>query len=531
MQHSIKFKLILGVLILSFVLQIISSFFQYFQIQDILTTGIKTSAVDLITGVVVDLNKSLADEETLEDQKEFLAIKIAIMEDELRNYVSATEKLLSIQYFDVTGKILAFTDPIDQAPSEGQETSSEPDKSGLDRLIEDFFEKNLLDISLFAGKFYVFIPHTFQDNPLGGFLLAYSSESLTKELNRLLMITLALVIFYMLFSAFGAWLVAKRIITPIQQVSKAMEDLVEGEGDLTKKLPVKSKDELGNLVNYFNLFIHNIGSIVKGINQSANHLSQFCEKLGEMVDQNTKTILLASEAIQNESDDIAGSASTIQEMAATVEATSDQIKALESIARAAEQKATEGKNAVIATNESMKRIDDGSKQIDGIISVITDIANQTNLLSLNAAIEAAKAGDMGKGFAVVADEVRRLAERSSTSVVEIRQLIDESRTNVINGNRVIEKTGKVLAEIIEQVNHMSVQINFTSKSIVEQDVGIQEIAKTADSMSDTSEKNASSLHQLSTTAKEIAQTTQALNDLSNDLRGQVSRFKTAENSI
>ena len=181
---------------------------------------------------------------------------------------------------------------------------------------------------------------------------------------------------------------------------------------------------------------------------------------------------------------------TIKEMVDTIFSTNEKVQEIQALAIAAENSASEGSEAVYKTNSSMNLIGESSKKINGIVDVITDIASQTNLLSLNAAIEAAKAGELGKGFAVVADEVRSLAERSSESVIEIRGLIDVSSTNVSEGNKVILETGKILENIIQQINTITRSVKFVSDEFVEQTKSIQVLSQNVEHVYKVSENNA-----------------------------------------
>ncbi|MGK0290855.1 MAG: methyl-accepting chemotaxis protein, partial [bacterium] len=170
-------------------------------------------------------------------------------------------------------------------------------------------------------------------------------------------------------------------------------------------------------------------------------------------------------------------------------------------------------------------IEQSSQKVSGIASVITEIANQTNLLSLNAAIEAAKAGEQGKGFSVVADEVRNLAERSNTSADEIRTLIDGSNQAVQKGAEIIHEVGKRFHEILEQFSVVSQRMIEIVDNITEQEHGVEEIYKGVEEISAVSAKNLEPLSALNHIAENLVETSSNLSTITTTLQSLVSQFK------
>jgi methyl-accepting chemotaxis protein len=228
------------------------------------------------------------------------------------------------------------------------------------------------------------------------------------------------------------WYTAQRITRPLQVLTRVMEDISLGEGDLTRRLAVQSRDEIGQLATAFNRFVERIHQSIRevssaalGVNEGARRVLEASNSsLSNFDDQSTRTNSVAAAINQ------LGAAA--QEIAHNASDASQQ-------ASAARQQAEDGRQVVERTIEVMNELsgkisascanievlNHKTVNIGQILEVIKGISQQTNLLALNAAIEAARAGEAGRGFAVVADEVRSLAGRTQTSALEIQQMIEE----------------------------------------------------------------------------------------------------------
>nr|WP_223481655.1 MULTISPECIES: methyl-accepting chemotaxis protein [unclassified Pseudomonas] len=227
------------------------------------------------------------------------------------------------------------------------------------------------------------------------------------------------------------WYAAYRITRPLQLLTRVMEDISRGEGDLTRRLAVQSRDEIGQLATAFNRFVERIHHSIREVSSAA---------LG--VNEGAKRVLLASNASLSNFDEQStrtnSVAAAINELGAAAQEIANNASDASQQASAARQQAEDGRQVVERTIEVMNELsgkisascvniealNSKTVNIGQILEVIKGISQQTNLLALNAAIEAARAGEAGRGFAVVADEVRSLAGRTQTSAAEIQQMIE-----------------------------------------------------------------------------------------------------------
>jgi methyl-accepting chemotaxis protein len=335
----------------------------------------------------------------------------------------------------------------------------------------------------------------------------------------------------MLSSAFG-------------RVIAQLKDVAEGEGDLTKRLPVNSADEIGELSSWFNTFIDKLQKVMISVASNTQHLATASEEISSSSTQ-------MSQGASSQQDQTAQVATAMQEMTSTVAEVSESSRKAADSARSAAEVAKQGGNmvqevlvtmrsiasSVGATAQKIQELGKSSDQIGKIIGVIDDIADQTNLLALNAAIEAARAGEQGRGFAVVADEVRKLAERTTKATKEIAQMIESVQketgsavTQMQAGTKQVEvgvattaKAGASLEEIIKAAQLVGDMVTHIATASTQQ-------ASTAEQVSSNMEQIAKITHESAAGAQQSAKACEELSALALDLQQVVNQFKLADES-
>jgi len=335
-----------------------------------------------------------------------------------------------------------------------------------------------------------------------------------------------------------AWLIAHSIMRSISEMKNVVQEIAEN--NLTvNDLEVATEDELGQASLSVNRMKNNLREIIQSIAGTAEHVASASEEI-------SSSATLQAQGAETQKDQAAQVATAMQEMSSTVLQVSENSNRAAEASRQAAETAREGGNIVEETLVKMRAIAEtvqgsakkveelgkSSDQIGRIAGVIDDIADQTNLLALNAAIEAARAGEQGRGFAVVADEVRKLAERTTTATKEIAQMIkniqDETKIAVVAmeaGTKQVEEgvTSTTLAGAsLKQIIHMSEQVGEM----------ITHIATAATEQSSASEEVNNNMEQIAKLVRESAdgakQSAQACTDLSGlalDLQKMVGNFK------
>ncbi len=376
-------------------------------------------------------------------------------------------------------------------------------------------------------------------------------RSFAGEVDLLLLVSrnLTVLLISLAIAALNFFMLISQISSPIKQTVTVLRDISEGDGDISKRISVWSQDEIGEMARYLNLTLTKLGDIVRTIREQAGTLSDIERELSETTGETAGAVSRISEqilgvrehvALQNESVAAANSATVmiterirdldrnIDEQAAGVEESSSAIQQM--LANVASVTATLANNAenvnelARASEEGRVSLEDVSNSIreiaresEGLLeisAVIEQIASQTNLLSMNAAIEAAHAGDAGRGFAVVADEIRKLAETSASQ----SKTISVSLGRIKESMKAISKSTDVVlsqfGSINERIKTVSDRELGIKNAMDEQDVGSKEILESVGHLNDITTKVKDGSSEMLRGGKDILKESQTLGEIS-----------------
>ncbi len=325
-------------------------------------------------------------------------------------------------------------------------------------------------------------------------------------------------------------LIANSIVKPINTIVNGLRDVAEGEGDLTKRLAVKSKGEVGELANLFNIFMEKLQALVKEISGNSKTLENSSAVLTVIAGQLSKgaeEMLLRSKDVADASEAMSANMNNItaaSEQASTnvnmVAAAAEQMTAtVREIARNSGKARKITEQAVINTDNATAKVNElgtAAIEISKVTEVITEISEQTNLLALNATIEAARAGEAGKGFAVVANEIKELAKQTSMATLEIKTRIEgvQASTNetvfeIANITKIIDEVDTIVSTIAVAVEEQSVSSQEISNNISQASQGIEEVYRNVNQTSAAS----------SNISADISSVNQGVQDMSNSSTG------------
>ncbi|UAA40153.1 methyl-accepting chemotaxis protein [Paraneptunicella aestuarii] len=354
--------------------------------------------------------------------------------------------------------------------------------------------------------------------------IAVIEQRTTDNLSKALLTSLIISVLVCSLLVFMVRLAAKRISRPLEEVTDSLRNISSGQGDLTKRLHVKSNDEVGQLADSFNLFIQKIHSIVKEVLECSDNVrnaAQSIDKRNTEVHQllhvqNKETDQVAT-AIQKMSASAIDMVANAENAASTASSANHQSQSAISEVNGSIEHVKQLAQGVATSAEAIHTLENNVKEISSVLDVIRGIAEQTNLLALNAAIEAARAGEQGRGFAVVADEVRTLASRTQDSTAEIQKtiksleeaaykavkLMSESTTESTETVSKVDATGHSLAVITGAIDDIStivnqISANSTQQHEISQNISarINNIVQSLDKTDHLSDMSAEDSHQL-----------------------------------
>lgn len=363
--------------------------------------------------------------------------------------------------------------------------------------------------------------------------MAYASVS-----EQVTFTAIASIVLYLIIAAISTYVIT-RLLKPLQTLSTALEELSQGEGDLTQRIKIERMDEIGELATHVNQFLAQMQTMLKGIVENSEQLSAQANQANELS-------AMAAGRVEHQQNDVNHIATAIHEMSATAAEVASHAELTASASQNSASACQDGQNVIQKNREAIvelaeqvsdaasviSELEANTQSINQILSTIQGIAEQTNLLALNAAIEAARAGEQGRGFAVVADEVRVLSQRTHGSTEEIRTMIETLQGNTKLAVNSMQTSTSLADTSVDYAQQAHDSLTSITNSITEINDMAMQIASAAEEQRAVSEDISRNTQGIKDDADMIAEQSlkssegaRQMFDTANTMRENISRFK------
>jgi len=385
----------------------------------------------------------------------------------------------------------------------------------------------------------------YSGNPIGVLEIAKDRSDYQRQFADLSYLLIGLGLAAVLVISLLSWIISRGVVRPVLSAARSMEDVASGEGNLGLRLDESGNDEVSRLAKAYNRFAGTIEQLVDRVSQTSGQLGAVVDDLSSLSEHTDR-------GVKRQQEQTAQVATAMTEMSATVREVAHNATQTANAAAEADEQARSGGKVVSETMESInalaadvgravemtRRVKDDSESIGSVLDVIRGIAEQTNLLALNAAIEAARAGEQGRGFAVVADEVRSLAQRTQQSTQEIQEMIERLQGGVNETVSVMEASQQqavvsvseaekarnaldAITHSVDSITEMSAQIATASE---EQSAVAEEINRNVVAITQVADQTAVDSDKSSEVSTKLARQVE-------DLLALVSQFHTGNDEI
>jgi methyl-accepting chemotaxis protein len=389
---------------------------------------------------------------------------------------------------------------------------------------------------------------------LGEMIVMQDVSDTMSEIRKQLyeIIAISVVGFFLLITVL--WFFIRNIvISPITKITNALKEIAHGDGDLTARIKIHTRDEIGMLAHYFNEFVKNLQIMIKDIVGDTESLNTSSSKLSELstyissetenMSEKSNTAAAASNEVSSNMNSVAAAmeeaSSNVSLIATAARQMSDAINEIVSRTEQTQAVTSQAVSKVESASSKIEQLGLAAREITTITETITAISEQTNLLALNATIEAARAGEAGKGFAVVANEIKELARQTAASSEEIKNKIESiqastegSVTEVAEISEVIIEVNKVVSSIVAALEEQATSTNEIASNVSEASQGIHEVtenvARSSAASLDINKEIMSineAINKLSDMNSQVSSSAKELMELARKLRQLVGRFK------
>jgi methyl-accepting chemotaxis protein len=370
------------------------------------------------------------------------------------------------------------------------------------------------------GNVYVAAPITVAEGQNWTVLLEIPESAILADAHSLRTAILVGALVTMLLAGLASLLVARQVVAPLDALRGRMEEIADGDGDLTARVDEERKDEIGRMGAAFNRFVVKVADTVTGIGRASDSLTEMAEGMsgvsGRMVGSAGRTAA-QSQQVSAAAEQVSRN---VQTVAAGAEEMGASIREIATNANEAARMAAEAVQVAEETNATVTQLGESSRAIGDVVKVITSIAEQTNLLALNATIEAARAGEAGKGFAVVANEVKELAQETSKATEDIVRRVEAIQTDTTGAIAAIARIDEVISQISDYqttiasaVEEQTATTNEMSRSVGEAAQGTGSIAASITTISEVSSETGADAAQTRTAAEGLSEVTAELSRL------------------